>query len=140
MAEAFVYLAVILDAYSRRVVGWALADHLRAELALSALEMVLSTREVVAGTLVHHSDRGVQYACSDYIVRLERAEIQPSPHFSVRPNGAVHQWRKDPPRKLSVGPGSRRAVCRGNPSGRSLVTKAAIGRSSNPAGRNAREA
>jgi putative transposase len=78
LAEAFVYLAVILDAYSRRVVGWALADHLRSELALSALEMALARREVVAGSLVHHSDRGVQYACGDDIARLEAAGIQPS--------------------------------------------------------------
>jgi putative transposase len=58
--EAFVYLAVVLDGFSRRVIGWALADHLRAELALDALAMALASREVVAGGLVHHSDRGVQ--------------------------------------------------------------------------------
>ena len=49
LAEAFVYLAVVLDACSRRVVGWAMADHLRAELALAALHMALDSREVVAG-------------------------------------------------------------------------------------------
>jgi putative transposase len=78
LAEAFVYLAVILDAFSRKVVGWAMADHLRAELALAALEMALERREVIPGGLVHHSDRGVQYACGDYIARLEAAAIQPS--------------------------------------------------------------
>jgi putative transposase len=78
LAEAFVYLAVILDAYSRRVIGWSLADHLRASLARAALEMALATREVVPGGLVHHSDRGVQYACGDYVQRLEQAGIQPS--------------------------------------------------------------
>jgi putative transposase len=78
LAEAFVYLAVVLDAFSRRVVGWSLANHLRAELALEALAMALAGREVVAGGLVHHSDRGVQYACGDYIARLEAAGIQPS--------------------------------------------------------------
>jgi len=78
LAEAFVYLAVILDAFSRKVVGWAMADHLRASLALDALEMALAGREVIAGGLVHHSDRGVQYACGDYIARLEAAGIQPS--------------------------------------------------------------
>ena len=67
LAEAFVYLAVVLDAHSRRAVGWAMADHLRAELALAALRMALDSREVVAGGLVHHSDRGVQYACGDYM-------------------------------------------------------------------------
>jgi len=78
MSEAFVYLAVVLDGFSRRVVGWAMADHLRAELALSALEMATGNRNVTAGELIHHSDQGVQYACGDYIARLERAGIQPS--------------------------------------------------------------
>ena len=78
LAEAFVYLAVILDACSRRVVGWALADHLKASLALAALERALAARPVVRGGLVHHSDRGVQYACTAYIERLEAAGIQPS--------------------------------------------------------------
>ena len=78
LAEAFAYLAVVLDAFSRRVVGWALESHLRAELALAALEMALAGRAVVPGGLVHHSDRGVQYACADYVARLEVAGIQPS--------------------------------------------------------------
>ena len=78
LAEAFVYLAVVLDAFSRRVVGWAMADHLRAELALAALRMALDNRQVLAGGLVHHSDRGVQYACGDYMAVLERHDIQPS--------------------------------------------------------------
>lgn len=78
LAEAFVYLAVVLDAYSRKVVGWAMEDHLRAELALDALDMALGSREVIPMGLVHHSDRGTQYACGDYIARLEGASIQPS--------------------------------------------------------------
>ena len=78
LGEAFVYLAVILDAFSRKVVGWALADHLRAELALEALEMALATRDIIPGGLVHHTDRGTQYACGDYIKRLQAAHIQPS--------------------------------------------------------------
>jgi putative transposase len=78
LGEAFVYLAVILDAFSRKVVGWAMADHLRAELAIEALEMALETRDVIRGGLVHHSDRGVQYACGDYIERLEAVGILPS--------------------------------------------------------------
>ena len=78
MAEEFVYLAVILDAYSRKVVGWAMADHLRASLALAALEMALATRTFDPGGLVHHSDRGAQYACGDYIQRLQAFDIQPS--------------------------------------------------------------
>jgi putative transposase len=78
MSEAFVYLAVVLDGFSRRVVGWAMAEHLRAELALSALAMAIGNRYVTPGALIHHSDQGVQYACGDYIARLERAGIQPS--------------------------------------------------------------
>jgi transposase InsO family protein len=78
LGEAFVYLAVVLDAFSRKVVGWAMADHLQASLALEALEMALNRREVNRGALVHHSDRGVQYACGDYIRRLQAAGIQPS--------------------------------------------------------------
>ena len=71
LEEDFVYLAVVLDAHSRRVVGWALADHLKASLALAALNMALAAREVLPGGMVHHSDRGVQYACDDYTARLE---------------------------------------------------------------------
>jgi putative transposase len=78
LGEAFVYLAVILDAFSRKVVGWAMADHLRAELAIAALEMALASREIIPGGLVHHTDRGIQYACGDYIERLLGAHIQPS--------------------------------------------------------------
>jgi putative transposase len=78
MSEEFVYLAVVLDGFSRRVVGWAMAEHLRAELALSALAMAIGNRYVTPGELVHHSDQGIQYACGDYIARLERAGIQPS--------------------------------------------------------------
>jgi len=61
----FVYLAVVLDAYSRRVIGWALDRSLEDELTLAALRMALD-RRVPAPGLVHHSDRGVQYASQDY--------------------------------------------------------------------------
>jgi len=63
--EGWLYLAVILDAYSRKVVGWAMADHLRTELATDALEMALRTRRPNPG-LIHHTDRGVQYTSSAY--------------------------------------------------------------------------
>jgi transposase InsO family protein len=63
--EGWLYLAVILDAYSRRVVGWAMADHLRTELATAALEMALTTRRPKPG-LIHHTDRGVQYTSTIY--------------------------------------------------------------------------
>lgn len=71
----FVYLAVILDAYSRRVIGWELSDSLAAELALSALRKALQQRSFAPG-LVHHSDRGVQYASSDYTALLREHQIQ----------------------------------------------------------------
>jgi putative transposase len=70
----FVYLAVVLDAYSRRVIGWALGRTLEAELALTALRMAVIERKPVAG-LVHHSDRGVQYACGDYTDFLKEQGI-----------------------------------------------------------------
>ena len=74
LARQFVYLAVVLDAFSRKVIGWALDDHLEASLAIEALDMALAAREPAPG-LIHHSDRGVQYACGDYIERLEARQI-----------------------------------------------------------------
>ena len=63
--EGWLYLAVLLDAHSRRVVGWAMADHLRTELALGALAMALGARRPGAG-LIHHTDRGCQYTAAAY--------------------------------------------------------------------------
>lgn len=71
----FVYLAVILDAFSRRVVGWALSRSLDASLTMGALEAALADRQPPAGC-IHHSDRGVQYACDDYVKRLAEAGLQ----------------------------------------------------------------
>ncbi len=78
MAEAFVYLAVVIDAFSRRVVGWALESHLEPRLALAALEMALATRRPAPDSLIHHSDRGVQYACGNYTAKLAAHRIQSS--------------------------------------------------------------
>jgi len=78
LAEEFAYLAVVLDAFSRKVVGWALADHLRVGLAIEALDLALKDRRPVPGTLIHHSDRGVQYASDEYRLLLEANAIQPS--------------------------------------------------------------
>ena len=78
LAEAFVYLAVILDAFSRKVIGWALEEHLRAELAIAALEMAIDVRRPRRGSVIHHSDRGVQYACNEYADLLELHAIQAS--------------------------------------------------------------
>jgi transposase InsO family protein len=70
----FVYLAVVLDAFSRRVIGWALGHTLQAELAVRALRMAVLDRQPAPG-LVHHSDRGVQYACGDYTDLLKEHGI-----------------------------------------------------------------
>ena len=67
--EGWLYLAVLLDAHSRRVVGWAMADHLRTELALDALAMALGSRRPAPG-LVHHTDRGCQYTAEAYLAVL----------------------------------------------------------------------
>jgi putative transposase len=70
----FVYLAVVLDAFSRRVIGWALGRTLEAELAVAALRMALVDRQP-APDLVHHSDRGVQYAAQDYTEMLKQHQV-----------------------------------------------------------------
>ena len=77
LAEAFVYLAVVVDAFSRKVVGWALDDHLEARLALAALDMAIEARNPPKG-LTHHSDHSVQYACGAYSKRLAEQGIEPS--------------------------------------------------------------
>jgi transposase InsO family protein len=69
LLSSFVYLAAILDAYSRKCVGWNLSKRIDTQLALGALEKALSTRDVCPG-LIHHSDRGVQYASTLYVERL----------------------------------------------------------------------
>jgi transposase InsO family protein len=74
LRDEFVYVAVILDAYSRRVIGWALDRTMEDELTLSALRMALSQRVVEPG-LVHHSDRGSQYASGDYTDLLKENGI-----------------------------------------------------------------
>jgi transposase InsO family protein len=75
LQREFIYLAVILDAFSRRCIGWALSRTLEAELALAALRMALERRTVQLG-LVHHSDRGVQYASEAYTNLLKDHEIR----------------------------------------------------------------
>jgi putative transposase len=75
LRREFVYLAVVLDAYSRRCIGWALSRHIDTELALAALRTALANRPVQPG-LVHHSDRGVQYASANYVALLQEHQIQ----------------------------------------------------------------
>jgi putative transposase len=73
--EGWLYLAVVIDLCSRKVVGWAADDHLRAELPCAALQMALTHRRPT-GPLLHHSDRGVQYACDEYQALLARQGIE----------------------------------------------------------------
>jgi putative transposase len=73
--EGWLYLAVILDLFSRRVVGWAMDSRIDRTLVLNALDMALNTREPSSG-LLHHSDRGSQYASADYRSRLDASAIQ----------------------------------------------------------------
>jgi putative transposase len=82
--ESFLYLAVILDAYSRRVIGWALDDTLEAKLAIKALRRALADRPLPA-LLVHHSDRGVQYCSGEYVEILRSHGVRISMSRSGNP-------------------------------------------------------
>jgi transposase InsO family protein len=82
--ESFLYLAVVLDAYSRRVIGWALDDTLEAKLAIKALRRALADRPAPA-SLVHHSDRGVQYCSAEYVEILRSHGIKISMSRSGNP-------------------------------------------------------
>jgi putative transposase len=77
-AEGWLYLAAVIDLCSRRIVGWATADHLRAALPCQALQRALDQRDPPTSELLHHSDRGVQYACDEYQQLLAEWGITPS--------------------------------------------------------------
>jgi putative transposase len=91
----FVYLAVVLDAFSRRVIGWALGRTLEAELAVSALRMALLERKPQPG-LVHHSDRGLQYASGNYteLLKQHQAQISMSRKGNPYDNAACESFMK----------------------------------------------
>lgn len=72
--EGWLYLAVILDLFSRRVIGWSMANHLRTSLVMDALEMALASRQPEEG-LIHHSDRGCQYTSAMYQARLDDLKV-----------------------------------------------------------------
>jgi transposase InsO family protein len=95
LREEFVFLAVVLDAYSRRVIGWALDRNIEDDLTLSALGMALSRRVVEPG-LVHHSDRGSQYASGDYTDLLRENGIDISMSRKANPwdNAACESFMK----------------------------------------------
>lgn len=75
LGKAFAYLAVILDAFSRKAVGWALAQSLDACVAIAALDQALEARKPSPGSLIHHSDRGIQYASTAYRQRLAEHDV-----------------------------------------------------------------
>ena len=89
LRRGFMYLAVILDRWSRRVVGWALSHNINAELTVAALRMALATRSPDPGC-IHHSDRGVQYAAQDYVKELEKRGFQIS--MSRKGNPYDNAW------------------------------------------------
>jgi len=95
LREEFVFLAVILDAFSRRVIGWALDRNMEDELTLTALRMALSRRSIQPG-LVHHSDRGSQYASNDYtdLLKAHAIEISMSRKGNPWDNAACESFMK----------------------------------------------
>jgi transposase InsO family protein len=95
LRDEFVFLAVILDAFSRRVIGWALDHHLEDELTLTALRMALSRRNIQPG-LVHHSDRGSQYASNDYtdLLKANGIDISMSRKGNPWDNAACESFMK----------------------------------------------
>jgi len=95
LGEEFVFLAVVLDAFSRRVIGWALDRTMEDELTLTALRMALAHRSIQPG-LVHHSDRGSQYASNDYTEMLKSHGIDISMSRKANPwdNAACESFMK----------------------------------------------
>jgi putative transposase len=87
--KGFVYLAALLDRCSRRVIGWAISKRIDAELCLAALRVALDTRQPLAGC-IHHSDRGVQYACREYVAMLESAHMKISMSRTGNPYDNAH--------------------------------------------------
>jgi putative transposase len=84
LASQFVYFAVVLDAFSRRAIGWSVGPTLHATLPLAALERAIAARAPEPG-LVHHSDRGTQYASNNYVKRLEECKMTISMSRPARP-------------------------------------------------------
>jgi transposase InsO family protein len=93
LPQGFAFLAVILDAYSRKAVGWAMSERIDTKLALSALDMALDKR---GAPLYHHSDRGSQYASAEYIAALSRHQVQISMSRTANPydNAGMESFMK----------------------------------------------
>jgi putative transposase len=95
LREEFIFFAVVLDAFSRRVLGWDLGESLQTSLALAALNRALAERSVCAG-IIHHSDQGVQYASAEYLDRLQALDFQISMSRKGSPweNGRAESFMK----------------------------------------------
>jgi len=108
----FVYLAVVIDVFSRRVIGWALDRRVEDDLTLAALRMALELRHPPAGC-VHHSDRGSQYASGDYtdLLKAHGCEISMSHKSSPWENAGCESWMKT--LKYEEVVCCERLVCRG---------------------------
>jgi transposase InsO family protein len=91
LREEFIFLAVVLDAFSRRVLGWQLGESLQATLALAALNRALADRPVPAG-IIHHSDQGIQYASADLVDRLLERGFQISMSRKASPWRLSQNW------------------------------------------------
>ena len=86
LMKSFVYLAVIIDLFSRKCIGWHLSNDIDTYLSLNALDMAIAARQQLGfDSLIHHSDRGVQYASNDYIQKLEEFGIKISMSRSGNP-------------------------------------------------------
>jgi putative transposase len=89
IVKGFVYLAALLDRYSRKVIGWAISKRIDAELCVAALNSALATRKPPPGC-IHHSDRGVQYACHQYVTLLQGANMRISMSRTGNPYDNAH--------------------------------------------------
>ena len=87
--KGFVFLAALLDRYSRKVIGWAISKRIDAELCLAALKSALAKRQPPPGC-IHHSDRGVQYACHEYVALLQAASMKISMSRTGNPYDNAH--------------------------------------------------
>ena len=89
IVKGFVFLAAILDRYSRKVIGWAISKRIDAELCVAALKIAIAQRQPPPGC-IHHSDRGVQYACTEYVTLLEQAQMRISMSRTANPYDNAH--------------------------------------------------
>lgn len=87
--KGFVFLAAILDRFSRKVIGWAISKRINADLCVAALKIALQERQPPP-ECIHHSDRGVQYACAEYITLLKQAQMQISMSRTANPYDNAH--------------------------------------------------